>query len=179
MERRIEVSTEEAMLVAARGLPVFVLAPCGNRDNWTSMTPAMLEELLRGCIFFANEKDLEEEDPEEDDAEDVSEPESIPVPEPGDIGPEETGKNTPTKWTNPKGWTDEMLAVLGRLRYRDDGSIDWTLDQLARYFGKDTQDVTNAICIWQGRKDELSPLAAAYPYLPKSPSGRPKYKPAG
>lgn len=90
---------------------------------------------------------------------------------------EETGKKRPhVSKADPDEWTDEMLAVLGALRYDENGRTNWSWGQLANFFETRTVEaVQGALSIYASRKNELAGIADRFE-LPKTPDGRKRFK---
>ena len=77
---------------------------------------------------------------------------------------------------DPDEWTDEMLAVLGALRYDENGRTNWSWGQLANFFETRTVEaVQGALSIYASRKNELAGIADRFE-LPKTPDGRKRFK---
>lgn len=89
----------------------------------------------------------------------------------------ETGKKRPhVSKADPDEWTDEMPAVLGALRYDENGRTNWSWGQLANFFETRTVEaVQGALSIYASRKNELVGIADRFE-LPKTPDGRKRFK---
>lgn len=55
-----QITQEQALELATKGIEVLMLAPSRSDDSWDAMRPSTLQSLLNGAMFFRREPAMEQ-----------------------------------------------------------------------------------------------------------------------